>query len=274
MNRFTVVGLGEALFDLLPGREVLGGAPLNAIVHVHQLGAAHGFEAVMVSRVGADERGQRIRQELAARGLSDDFIQTDPEFPTGTVRVELEQGEPRYDIVRDVAWDRLDFAPDLQDLAERCQAVCFGTIYRFLDAAPDAIRLFDVNLRQHYFDADVLRESLKRATFAKMNQAELRVVVDTLGLATEKAENEADQLEELARVLRTEFTLAAVILTRGARGAVLYTVEGSWEVPPTRYRAAPDADHVGAGDAFTAALLVGMALDWEPFDTLVLGTGE
>jgi fructokinase len=274
MKPFTLAGIGEALFDLLPDREVLGGAPLNVVVHAQQLAVPLGGRAVMVSRVGADERGQRLRGELAARGLEAIYIQTDSDRPTGTVRVTLDQGEPSYDIVRDVAWDRLEFTPELSALATTCDAVCFGTlgqreeparqtIDRFLQSATRAIKLFDVNLRQHYYDAAMLRRSFELATYAKMNQAELPVIAETLDL---KRTGEADNVE----ALRKEFKLGAVILTRGARGISLFADDGQMEAPPMRYPAAPNADHVGAGDACSAALLVGMVRDWSPMETLLL----
>lgn len=280
MKPFTIVGLGEALFDLLPEREVLGGAPLNVVVHAQQLAAPLGGRALLVSRVGADERGQRLRGELAARGLDATYLQTDPERPTGTVRVQLEQGEPSYDIMGDVAWDRLEFTPKLSALAATCDAVCYGTlaqreeptrqtIRRFLETATRAVRLFDVNLRQHYYDAAVLRRGFELASFAKMNEAELPVVVETLGLKGDPS-GAGQTIEGLANALRQEFKLGAVILTRGARGASLFTDDGQLDASPTRYPTSPDADRVGAGDAFSAALLVGMVRDWSPMETLLL----
>jgi fructokinase len=280
MKPFTIVGIGEALFDLLPAGEVLGGAPLNVVVHAQQFAAPLGGRAVMVSRVGADERGQRLRDELAARGLDATYIQTDPQRPTGTVRVTLDRGEPSYDIVRDVAWDRLEFTPELSVLAATCHAVCYGTlaqreetarqtIRRFLEAATQAIRLFDVNLRQHYYDEALLRRGFELATFAKMNEAELLTVAETLGMKT-NATNKAAQIEELAHALGSTFHLGAVIVTRGARGMTLYTEDSQIDAPPMRYPPQPNADHVGAGDACSAALLVGMVRDWSPLDTLLL----
>ena len=172
-----VVGLGEALFDLLPAGPVLGGAPLNVAVHAHQLGA----EGILVSRVGRDEFGDRIRKELASRSMSADHLQTDPDRPTGTVQVTLRNGEPQYDIVPDVAWDAIDFTADLEALASRCAAVCFGSlaqrgsrssaaILRFLDRAGRAVRLFDVNLRQRYYSRGVLTAGLERSTMVKLSK--------------------------------------------------------------------------------------------------------
>ena len=230
---------------------------MNVVVHAQQLAVPLGGRAIMVSRIGTDERGQRLRDELAAHGLEATYLQTDPDRPTGIVCVTLDQGEPSYDIVRDVAWDRLEFTPELSALATTCDAICFGTlgqreeparqtIGRFLESATRAIKLFDVNLRQHYYDATVLRRSFELASFAKMNQAELPIVAETLGL---QRTGETDKVE----ALRKEFKLGGVILTRGARGISLFTDDGQTEAPPMRYPAMPNADHVGAGDACSAA---------------------
>jgi fructokinase len=266
-----VVGLGEALFDLLPAGPVLGGAPLNVAVHAHQLGA----EGILVSRVGRDDFGTRIRKELESRSMSAAHLQSDPESPTGTVRVTLRNGEPQYDIVPDVAWDRIEFTADLDALAQRCAAVCFGTlaqrgsrssqaILRFLDRAGKAVRLFDVNLRQRYYSRTVLTGSLERSTMVKLNESELPQVMQTLGLAA------VGEVDDRMETLRRAFGLAVAVLTRGARGTVLYTDAGRVQGAPVSYPARPDADNVGAGDACSAGLLVGMMRGWPPARTLEL----
>lgn len=280
MKPFTIVGIGEALYDLFPEREVLGGAPLNVVVHAQQIAAPLGGRAVMVSRVGADERGERLRAELAARNLDASYIQTDSERPTGTVRVTLDHSEPSYDIVRDVAWDRLEFTPELSTLATTCDAVCFGTlaqranparetIVRFLEAATQATRLFDVNLRHYDYIEGILYRSFELASFAKMNEAELRTIAQKLGLRNQLASEPRD-IDEMADGLRKTFGLRAVILTRGAAGTTLFTEDGQMGGPAVRYRPEPNADHVGAGDACSAGLLLGMVRDWSPMDTLAL----
>jgi fructokinase len=192
----------------------------------------------------------------------------------------LDHGEPSYDIVRDVAWDRLEFTAELSALAATCNAVCYGTlaqreeqarqtIHRFLEAAPQAIRLFDVNLRQHYYTEVLLGRSFELASFAKMNEAELPIVVETLGLLPTQSDTITD-VTALAHSVRKAFRLGAVIVTRGARGLTLFTEDDRIEAAPRRYRAEPNADHVGAGDACSAALLVGMVRDWSPLETVLL----
>jgi fructokinase len=262
------VGLGEALFDVFPDRRILGGAPLNVAVHAHQLAAGVGGVGVVASRVGDDDLGRAIRADLATHGMPTGWVQIDARRPTGQVRVTLQGREPTYDIVADVAWDHLAWEPAWADLAAGCAAVCFGTlaqrgpaaaatIRRFLDAAPQAVRLFDVNLRQEFYAADVLRAGLARATAVKLNEQELPEVAGMLGLI-------ANGPDDQAEALRRAFGLRYVVLTRGARGTMLYTADGKIDRGIVSYPLEPGADSVGAGDACSAGLLVGLVLGWPP----------
>lgn len=279
--RFTIVGLGEALFDLFPDRQILGGAPLNVAVHAHQLGGAVGGRGVVVSRIGQDDLGSLLLDDLRGRGMSTDYVQTDPDHPTGRVYVSFnDDGSHSFEIVRNVAWDWLQFDPDMESLATACDAVCYGslaqrdaqsrnTIYRFLNVARRAVRLFDVNLRQDYFNRDVLNRSCELATAVKLNDQELPVVARLLNLRAA-----ADGADALAGELLKRFNLRLLALTRGAKGTVLYAAETSGvrriEQPPVSYPAADAADSVGAGDACAAGLLVGMILRWPMTRTLEL----
>lgn len=277
-SRFSIVGIGEALFDVFPDKQVLGGAPLNVAVHAHQLAAARGGEGVVVSRVGQDELGREVVKQLAQRGVNTSFIQADPDHDTGRVYVGLDdKGRPEYEIVREVAWDWLSFDPDTEDLARKCDAACFGTlaqrngqarnaIYRFLDTARRAVRLFDVNLRQNFFDRQILHRSCGAATAVKLNTDELPVVVRELGLV-----GADDPDRAAAAIFKRYANLKLVALTRGEKGTVLYTPTGRrLEGEPVSYPAASDADAVGAGDACGAGLLVGMVLRWPLERTLAL----
>jgi fructokinase len=292
-RELTIVGLGEALFDLLPSGKALGGAPLNVACHVQQLlqhgasrhphptplpegeGTAGGTgRGVVASRVGHDELGDEILAALAARGMTADYVQRDPGHPTGTVRVELQGGQPSYDIVGDVAWDYFELAPAWEQLAGRCAAVCFGTlaqrsaqsrhvIWQFLDAAPQAVRLLDVNLRQDFYDRHVLRESCRRATLIKLNEHELPVLAELLGL-------KASAVDDRVTELRARCNLDAVVYTRGARGTLLVLESGPVDAPPAGYPPEPDADAVGAGDACSAGILVGWVRGLPPARTAAL----
>lgn len=257
MTASVVVGLGELLWDLLPGGRLPGGAPANFAYHAAVLGD-HG---IVTSRVGTDPLGKDICACLTAQGLTTHHVQRDPHRPTGTVQVQLEaDGQPRFTIAEDSAWDALAWSDDCAGLAAQADAVCFGTlaqrsaashetIQRFLRATrPETVRLFDVNLRQHYHTPDIVDISLRRATMAKLNDVELRQVVHFLGLAVDP---EAGELE-LARCLLQTYDLALVCLTRGARGSLLVTERQAVSHPGFPVRV---VSSVGAGDAFAAAVV-------------------
>lgn len=259
-----IVGIGEVLWDVYPGSERLGGAPANFALHVAALGA----EAHLVSAVGADEPGDRALERLGASGVHVEHVARLQQRDTGRVTVRLDREKrPTYDIVEEVAWDHIPWSAALATVASRTDAVCFGTlaqrspgsrstIMRFLDSTRrDALRMFDVNLRQRYYDRDVVRRSMERASALKLNEEELPVVAALCGIP---AGDDADTLRALAR----RYELRLVALTRGPRGALL--VAGD-EASSER---APDVevvDTVGAGDAFTAAIvhdsLRGLPLD-------------
>ena len=271
----TIVGLGEALFDVFPDGERLGGAPLNVAVHAHQIAQGVGGSGVVASRVGHDALGERVFEELAARGMTADYVQRDAERPTGTVLVELRGGEPSYEIVRDVAWDGLELTAGLERLAGECAAVCFGTlgqrsaaargaIQEFVGRARGAVRLFDVNLRQAFYTPEVLRRSCELASAVKLNEHELPVVAGALGV------DAGGGPERVAEALRGAFDLEAVVLTRGAAGTVLFGRSGGTEGEPARYERHERADSVGAGDACGAGVLLGMVLGWPAARTVSL----
>ncbi|MEM8679080.1 MAG: PfkB family carbohydrate kinase, partial [Planctomycetota bacterium] len=258
----TVVGLGEALFDCFPSRQVLGGAPLNLAYHADQLLHAHRGRGVVVSRVGEDSLGQELRRELAVRGLTREFVQSDASLPTGQVRVEISSSaEPVYQVVSPVAWDHLRFESSLAELSRSCRAVCFGslaqraaasreTIQRFLREATQAIRCFDVNLRPPFVESDVLRSSLQLATVAKLNAEELGQVCQLLKL-TVRGSCVADG----AQAIREAFGLHAVAVTRGAAGTQLHLADRIIEGQVPHYASLANGDAVGAGDACCAGLL-------------------
>jgi fructokinase len=256
-TRPVVVGVGEVLWDVLPDGEHFGGAPANVAVHAAALGA----ESWLVSAVGRDARGDAALARLDAAGVRRDTVAQLPDHPTGVVRVALDAtGHPVYDIATESAWDNLPWSAAVQQVAERADAIAFGslaqrsptaraTIRRALTTTRrDAWRLFDVNLRQRYYDADVLADSLDLANAVKLNEEELPVVARLCALA------ETTPVDQL-RALCERFDLRLAALTRGACGSVLAASDRVYESP-----AAPAvvADTVGAGDAFTATLLIGL----------------
>lgn len=254
---YTVVGLGEVLWDMLPDGKQLGGAPANFAYHAQAMGAT----GSVVSCVGDDEIGREILHQLEARGLDIRCVATDKQHPTGTVSVELDDlGTPTYVIHEQVAWDYLPASPGLMELAGRCSAVCFGslaqrssvsreTVLAFLAATPaECVRVFDINLRQSYFDAETIRDSLRLCSVLKLNDEELPVVAELLSLA-------GPESEVLGNLLGT-YALEAVAVTRGERGSLLRTPTEAIThagIVPSRV-----VDTVGAGDCFAAVLTMGL----------------
>lgn len=282
--RFTIVGLGEALFDLFPSGAILGGAPLNVAFHAHQLLSRVNGRGVTASRVGQDALGRQIADELKTRGMTADYLQGDPDKPTGQVYVSVDdKGQPTFEIVKDVAWDWMQFDFDLEDLSRRCDAICFGTlaqrngqsrntIYRALTTATRAVRMFDVNLRQQYYDRQILLRSCEMSTAVKLNDQELPIVSRqlALGVAEAKPGDRATQDAAVTALMKRFPNVKLVALTRGAQGTVLYTGNARHESEPVSYPMAEKADAVGAGDACSAGLLTGMVLRLPIEKTLAL----
>jgi fructokinase len=252
--KYTIVGLGELLWDVFPNGKELGGAPANFAYMVSLLGD----EGVVASRVGRDRLGNAAARRLAKLGLSQEWLQLDKKSPTGTVNVQVfEDGQPKFQIAENVAWDNFEWTSQWQALAGRAAAVCFGslaqrslrsrdTIGLFLqNLRPNAVKVFDVNLRQSFFSADILRESAKSADIMKVNEDELSRVSALLGYKSDTKEAAAPWL------LRT-CGLKLVCVTEGPSGSSLVAADGVHRHPgfPTAV-----ADTVGAGDAFTAALI-------------------
>ena len=249
-----VVGLGEVLWDFLPTGRQLGGAPAN-FAYISTL---LGNRGVVASRIGDDALGEEAIAQLRERNLQCDYMQRDPEHPTGTVKVSLDsQGQPGFVISEAAAWDSLEWTPEWKTLAQRADAVCFGslaqrsaesreTIQRFLEhTAPDTLRVFDVNLRQSYYSAEILASSCKLADVVKMSEDEFPTALKSLRLPQESIELAARQMIET-------FDLKLVCITRGAAGSLLVTKNSSHSHPGVPCNV---VDSVGAGDAFTAGLV-------------------
>jgi fructokinase len=255
-KRHIVVGLGELLWDLLPGGKQLGGAPANFAYITSLLGD----EGIPASRLGEDALGAEAIRRLGELALSTEFIQKDTDHPTGTVNVEVDRaGQPRFEISESVAWDFLDWTPHWQKLAQQADAVCFGslaqrsarsraTIRKFVLASQrNAVRVFDVNLRQNFYSAQVLTESMKLATIVKLNHEELPKIMRLFEL-------EHHREEDSARSLLSLYDLQLICVTRGSGGSILLSPDECSEHPGLKVKV---ADTVGAGDAFTAALVHG-----------------
>ncbi len=255
-HKHTIVGLGELLWDLFPAGKQLGGAPANFAYITNLLGDT----GIPVSRIGNDSLGNDAIERLRQLGLSSDFVQRDEDHPTGTVRVDLDPaGQAKFEILQPVAWDFLEWTESWKSLATKTDAVCFGslgqrssasraTVMSFLAATrPEAVRVFDVNLRQNYYSKEVLDQSMKLATIVKLNHEELPKIMQLF-------EFENADLQTSAHRLLSAFDLKLVCVTRGAGGSLLLSTEECSQHPGFKVKV---ADTVGAGDAFTATLVHG-----------------
>ncbi len=249
-----VVGMGEALWDVLPEGKKIGGAPANFAYHVSQFG----LPSCVVSAVGDDDLGREIIENFTAKGLKQ--LIADVPYPTGTVQVEIDQsGVPQYEIKENVAWDNIPYTERLESLAERTTAVCFGslaqrnvvsrnTINRFLDVVSrneENLIVFDVNLRQGFYNKEILCNSMKRCNILKINDEELVTVSRMFGYP-------GIDFQDKCWILLGKYNLKMLILTCGINGSYVFT-PGNVSFQPTPK--VEVADTVGAGDSFTAAFI-------------------
>ena len=250
----VVVGMGEALWDVLPEGKKIGGAPANFAYHVSQFG----LSSCVVSAVGVDALGKEIVENFTSKGLNQ--LIAEVPYPTGTVQVEIDQaGVPQYEIKENVAWDNIPYTEALEDLAKKTKAVCFGslaqrnvvsreTISRFLDAMhrhDDSLVVFDVNLRQGFYNKEILCNSMERCNILKINDEELVTVSRMFGYP-------GIDLQDKCWILLGKYNLKMLILTCGINGSYVFTPGNvSFQPTPT----VEVADTVGAGDSFTAAFI-------------------
>lgn len=255
---FQIVGIGEILWDVFPDQDRFGGAPCNFACSAAEL-AKEEAQVCFIGSVGEDSYGKRGIESLRARGVNTDGIQTH-HAPTGRVTVTLdESGSASYVFDSESAWDFLCWGQDLHQLASSCDAVCFGTlgqrgevtkntIRKFLQEVPrSTLKVLDINLRAPYFDESLIRESIPLANVLKLNESELPVVA----AACNCRGSDEDVLTRIA----SQFHLDTIALTKGESGAVLFH-RGAWSHLPGRV--VEVADTVGAGDAYTAAMVLGL----------------
>lgn len=252
MEKRYVVGLGEALWDVLPEGRKLGGAPANFAYHVGQfLGQDN---ALAISALGEDELADETEASLKEHGLH--YLMPRVPFPTGTVQVQLDaKGVPTYEIKEGVAWDNIPFTPEMEEVARGCRAVCFGTlaqrnevsrqtILRFLEATPaDCMKIYDINLRQHFYTKEIILSSLMHCNILKINDEELAIIAKMFGFSSL-------DIEDQCWLILGKYGLKRVILTCGVNGSYVYSEGRSAYVETPQVHV---ADTVGAGDSFTAA---------------------
>ncbi len=253
-KRNYVVGIGEALWDVLPEGKKLGGAPANFAYHVSQFG----LQSRVVSAIGEDKLGNEILDNFQGKGLH--TLIEKVEYPTGTVQVQLDnEGVPCYDIKENVAWDNIPFTDKLKQLAQKTCAVCYGslaqrnvisreTINAFLDAMPEGkgqYKIFDINLRQGFYTKEIICNSMQRCNILKINDEELVTVSRMFGYP-------GIDLQDKCWILLAKYKLEMLILTCGVNGSYVFTPGSVSFVETPKVEV---ADTVGAGDSFTAAFV-------------------
>ena len=255
MNKnFKVAGIGEVLWDQLPQGDVLGGAPANVAFHAGQLGV----ESYIISAVGNDKLGNDIISRLSTKNIN--LYISKVAYPTGTVKVTLdESGVPDFVITKDVAWDYIELTSECLDLARQLDAVCFGSlaqrnrvshnaITKFLDLLPqETLKIFDINLRQNFYNKQLIDDSLAISNILKINDNELLIIAELFGLKGDE--------EFLCRKLQDIYGLELVAYTCGANGSYLFSKNDKsyLKTPVVKVK-----DTIGAGDSFTAALMVSL----------------
>jgi fructokinase len=261
-TKHKVVGIGEVLWDIFPAHRLPGGAPANVVFHAAQMGA----DAVLCSRVGIDDPGRELLAYLREQGIDVEAVQQDLDHPTGSVTVDLSRRDhPAFTIHADVAWDFMELNRTWENVLAGADAVCFGslaqrfpksreTIMKGLDAAGTAVRIFDVNVRPPWIDAKVLRDSTERSDIVKLNDEETGTMANMLGADAFNDSNFA------AELLDTYEDIQVVSITRGAKGCLLMDRTATVELPGVKVDV---ADTVGAGDAFTAGLTIGILEGWD-----------
>tara|TARA_A100001011_G_scaffold24525_1_gene24353 strand:+ start:1423 stop:2277 length:855 start_codon:yes stop_codon:yes gene_type:complete len=253
----NVIGIGEMLWDLLPEGKQLGGAPCNFVYHAFRLGAG----ARILSAVGSDEMGREILETVKRKNLSTDLIQVNDKS-TSTVDVKLNsKGVPKYVIHQDVAWDFLYFDENAIEMVNNADIVCFGslaqrsatsreTIFQFLNVCKsDALIIFDINIRQTFYNKEIIENSLHFCNVLKMNEEEFPIISNLINL-------KGDDLDSNVNELIKNYDLKLVAFTKGMQGSILYTPTKKSEMSTPKVDI---KDTVGAGDSFAAAMAIGFA---------------
>ena len=255
MMKNIIIGLGEILWDMLPSGKKLGGAPANFAYIVSQFG----FDGYAVSAIGNDLLGKEILDNLKEKKLN--FLIEKVGFPTGTVAVTIDEtGNPQYEICKGVAWDNIPFTSQTEMLAKICCAVCFGslaqrsefsrnTILKFLELVPEkALKIFDINLRQHFYSKEIIEKSLKICNVLKMNDEEMVIISNLF-------EYQGLSEDAICKKILNDYQMKMVVLTKGETGSYIFTddIVSYIETPKVSV-----VDTVGAGDSFTGSLVAAL----------------
>lgn len=250
-ENFYVVCFGEVLWDIFPQGTRAGGAPFNAAYNISKMGT----NVKMLSRIGNDELGEKLTEQINTWGLTTEYIQVDNEHPTSTVIAKIdEDNEATYDIVNHVAWDYIDFLPEHQELISNAEAFVFGslsarnprsreTLLKLLKFAK--LKIFDVNFRPPFIDIELIKELLFQADIVKMNKAEMRQIMQFF---SEEYKSE----DESAAFIQNHFNIKEIVLTKGSKGARYFVGDQNYGFSAVPIKI---ADTVGSGDAFLAGFI-------------------
>ena len=253
MNNNYVVGFGEVLWDFLmkEGMYKLGGAPFNFAYHTKQFG----LNSLIISAIGEDDLGRKLEQAIQEKQLPYQLAHLPQE--TGVVNVINTDGIPKYEILENKAWDYIPLSEEMLQIAAQTQAICFGslaqrnsvtraTLDAFLEAMPaDALRIFDINLRQNWYSEEIITTSLQKANILKINEEELHILQQMFNHTNRNEENTCRQLMQ-------DYQLDMLILTCGNKGSYVFSRE---EMSYLTTREVEVEDTVGAGDSFTASFI-------------------
>lgn len=251
-----IVGIGEVLWDFFEDQNkyVLGGAPFNFAYHVNQFG----LNSLVISAIGNDKLGQKLEADVRKKNVP--YMLEHLNLPTGVVNVKEVDGKPRYDILTERAWDYIPNTEQLKEIAANTKAVCFGSlaqrsktsrnsIFAFLDAMPsDALRIFDINLRQNWYTEEIIKTSLQKANVLKINDDELLIIQRMFGYIDITQEN-------TCRLIMRDYQLDMLILTCGDKGSYIFTKDEMSYLSTNNIKV---VDTVGAGDSFTASFIASM----------------
>ena len=265
-----MIGLGELLWDCFHDRRLPGGAPANVAFHAQQLG----LSTAVATRVGKDESGEELGKFLSARGLSTELVQTDANHQTGTVTVwPQDKSSVGYTFLENSAWDFLEATPELLEAVQSAQAICFGTLGQrrpvsrhtiqqcLRSVSNECLVVYDVNLRPPFFARDWIAKSMSHATVVKLNDEEVKVLTQLFDYRPE------DEIRFAKRLLDDYKKLQLVCVTRGSKGCLAVSCDEEIELPGVPVTV---VDTVGAGDAFTAAIIYGHLHKWPLASTIEL----
>jgi len=249
-----IAAFGELLWDLLPNGKVLGGAPANFIYRINSFGDT----GTLLSKVGNDKAGKEAREALKRLGVSDENIQTDYQFPTGSVKVKIDDnGNPDFNIITEVAYDHIEINTEMIEAFSEADCVCFGTLVQrygiskntlreLINESPNVVKFLDINLRKKCYTPTTIEDSLLMANILKTNDDELLITKELLGLKNEN-------LKDLALEVIEKYKLDILLCTLGSKGAFCLTNEEVFYYDPGYQISLGDT--VGSGDAFSAGFV-------------------